>query len=212
MKERILDKAIELFFRYGIRTITMDDIARELGISKKTIYQHFQDKEDIIFEALQSHFNKEKCNAEEIRMAAPDPIAEVVMSSQQLRQAISGMNPTLIFDIKRYHPRAWEAFVGFKNGFILEVLRNNLERGKALGLYRADMHIDILAILRNEEVDLGFDPQIFPPSKFNILEVQLIILDHFLRGVLTPKGLELYENYLQQSLIKDFTPIGSHSN
>lgn len=102
VRERILDKAQELFFRYGVKSVTMDDIARELGISKKTIYQHFEDKNAMVFAGVEHHFECDRMLAEQMQIAAPDPIAEVVMASEMMRQTMSGMNPTAIFDIKKY--------------------------------------------------------------------------------------------------------------
>ncbi|MFN4145757.1 MAG: TetR/AcrR family transcriptional regulator [Runella sp.] len=200
MKERILEKAQELFFRYGVKSVTMDDIARELGISKKTIYQHFTDKDAMVYAGVLAHFDHERCVSEKMQAQAPDPIAEVVMASEQLRQMLTGMNPTMIFDIKRYYPQAWVAFTEFKNGFILDNIRQNLKKGIEMGLYRGNLNVEVLAKLRNEEIELGFDAQIYPPQKFNLLEVQLAMLDHFLRGIVTSKGLKLYENYLENQL------------
>jgi TetR/AcrR family transcriptional regulator, cholesterol catabolism regulator len=200
VRQRIIDKSQELFFRYGIKAVTMDDIARELGISKKTIYQHFEDKDAIVLAGVTAHFDEERCQSEELQAKAPDPIAEVVMASEQMRQMLTGMNPTMIFDLKRYYPQAWASFTEFKNDFILDNIRTNLKKGIQLGLYRKDINVEVLALLRNEQVELGFDPQIYPPQKFNMLDVQLSLLDHFLRGVVTDEGLKLYENYLVNQL------------
>ncbi|TAE40136.1 MAG: TetR/AcrR family transcriptional regulator [Runella slithyformis] len=211
MRERILEKANDLFFRYGIKSVTMDDIARELGISKKTIYQHFADKDAIVYAGVAAHFEQERCESEQMRAEAADPIAEVVMGSEQMRQMLTGMNPSMFIDLKRYYPRAWALFTEFKNGFISDLIRQNLIQGIEMGLYRVDLNVEVMARLRNEEIELGFDPDIYPPQKFNLLDVQLALLDHFLRGVVTPKGLEMYENYKknQLSLTVSTPPINS---
>ena len=200
MRERILEKAQALFFRYGIKAVTMDDIARELGISKKTIYQHFEDKDAIVLAGIETHFCCERADSERMQAEAPDPIAEVVMASEQMRQMMTGMNPAMVFELKRYYPRAWDLFTEFKNGFVLDLIRKNLLKGIEMGLYRADLNVEVMARLRNEEVELGFDPDIFSPRQFNILDTQLTILDHFFRGVVTPQGLNLYEDYLYKRL------------
>jgi AcrR family transcriptional regulator len=200
VKERILEKSQEMFFRYGIKTVTMDDIARELGISKKTIYLHFSDKDAIVNEVVKAHFEEERHDSEKMQAEAPDPIAEVVMGSEMMRQMLTGMNPSMFLDLKRYYPAAWQLFIEFKNGFILDLIRKNLIKGIKTGLYRTDLNVEVLARLRNEEVEMGFDPQIFPNNKFNILETQLALLDHFLRGIMTAEGLKLYEKYLKNPL------------
>jgi len=200
VRERILEKANDLFFRYGIRSVTMDDIARELGISKKTIYQHFEDKDAIVSAGVEAHFGCERTDSERMQAEAPDPIAEVVMASEQMRQVMTGMNPSMVFDLKRYYPRAWASFMEFKDGFVLDLIRKNLRKGIDMGLYRADLNVSVLARLRNQEIELGFDPDIYTPSQFNPLDVQLALLDHFIRGVVTPQGLNLYEDYLYKRL------------
>jgi TetR/AcrR family transcriptional regulator, cholesterol catabolism regulator len=196
LKARILEKSQELFFRYGIKAVTMDEIARELGISKKTIYQHFSDKDAIVNECVKAHFEQERHDSEKMQAEAPDPIAEVVMGSEMMRQMLTNMNPSMFLDLKRYYPTAWQMFIDFKNGFILNIIRQNLLKGIDSGLYRTDLNVEILARLRNEEVEMGFDPQVFPNNKFNVLETQLSLLDHFLRGIMTTEGLKLYEKYL----------------
>jgi len=209
VRARIIEKAQELFFRYGIKSVSMDDIARELGISKKTIYQHFEDKDAIVFAGIEEHFECERRDSKQMQEAAPDPIAEVVMSSEMMRQMLTGMNPSMVFDLKKYYPRAWATFTGFKNGFILDIIRQNLIKGIEMGLYRADLNVEVLARLRNEQIELGFDPQVYPSSQFNPLDIQLALLDHFIRGVVTPQGLNLYEDYIHKRLSLTITPLTS---
>ena len=206
MRERILDKAQELFFRYGVKSVTMDDIARELGISKKTIYQHFEDKNAMVFAGVEHHFECDRTLAEQMQINAPDPIAEVVMASEMMRQTMSGMNPTAIFDIKKYYPQAWDLFSKYKKEFILNLVKKNLRKGVEMGLYRPSVNVEVIARLRLEQIEMGLDPHIFPLGQFNPLETQLELLDHFLRGIVTLEGLNLYEIYLEKQLS---TPISS---
>lgn len=200
MRERILDKAQELFFRYGVKSVTMDDIARELGISKKTIYQHFEDKNAIVYAGVEHHFECDREIAERMQAEAPDPIAEVVMTSEMMRQTMAGMNPTAIFDIKKYYPQAWDLFSKYKKDFILDIVKKNLIKGVEMGLYRANINVEVIARFRLEQVEMGLDPYLFPLAQFNPLDTQLELLDHFLRGIITLEGLNLYENYLKKQL------------
>lgn len=206
VRERILDKAQELFFRYGVKSVTMDDIARELGISKKTIYQHFEDKNAMVFAGVEHHFECDRTLAEQMQIEAPDPIAEVVMASEMMRQTMSGMNPTAIFDIKKYYPKAWDLFSKYKKEFILELVKKNLRKGVEMGLYRPSVNVEVIARLRLEQIEMGLDPYIFPLGQFNPLDTQLELLDHFLRGIVTPEGLNLYEIYLEKQLSAPIVP------
>lgn len=196
IRERITKKAKELFFRYGIKSITMDDIAKELGISKKTIYQHFKDKDEIVFEVTSQSFECDKQDIEKLYQETSNPIEEIVQSTVYMREMFSSINPALFFDLKKYHPRSWEQYVAHKNGFFIDVVKRNLTEGIKTGCYRAEINIDILAKLRIEEVELGFNDEVYPHKKYSLLEVQVQLMNHFLRGILTPKGLETYEKLL----------------
>ena len=197
MKERILQAGVELFWRYGIRSVTMSDVAAELGISKKTIYQHFSDKDAIVQEAVHQQMLCEKQQMEDIEREATDPIDEVLRISDHIRAMFSTMNPALLYDLKKYHPTAWKMFQAHKQDKLLEGISRNMQKGREQGLYRTDLNVEVLAKMRLEQVELGFDPTIFPPDRFNILEVQLQLVHHFLRGILTEKGFQLYYSYIR---------------
>lgn len=184
----------------------MDDIARELGISKKTIYQHFEDKNAMVFAGVEHHFECDRALAEQMQVEAPDPIAEVVMASEMMRQTMAGMNPTAIFDIKKYYPQAWDLFSKYKKEFILEIVKKNLKKGVEMGLYRPSVNVEVIARLRLEQIEMGLDPCLFPLGQFNPLDTQLELLDHFLRGIVTLEGLSLYETYLEKQLSTPISP------
>jgi TetR/AcrR family transcriptional regulator, cholesterol catabolism regulator len=196
VRERIIEKAERLFFKYGIKSVTMDDIARELGISKKTIYQHFTDKDGIVLAVAENHFQCDRVEAHQMQNEAIDPIAELVLTSEMMRASLSELNPAMIFDLRKYYPSVWALFQRYKHDFILDLLRTNLVKGVAMGLYRPDLSVEVIARVRLEQVDAVFNTDAFPSNKFNFLEVQLILLDHFIRGIVTEKGATLYEQYL----------------
>jgi TetR/AcrR family transcriptional regulator, cholesterol catabolism regulator len=198
VKERILKVAIDLFWRYGVRSVTMDDIARELGISKKTIYQHFPDKDAIIVEVVKQELSCEKEEMQRMEGEADNPIDQVLRASKYIRAALTNVNPVLLFDLKKYHPAAWELFETHKQQHIIKSIRNNLEEGIQQGLYRPDLNVDMLARLHIHQIELGFDTSVFPPERYNLVDVQLQFLHHFLRGLLTEKGFALYNQYIDQ--------------
>jgi TetR/AcrR family transcriptional regulator, cholesterol catabolism regulator len=199
IKERILIKAAELCFRFGIRSVTMDDIAKELGISKKTIYQHFEDKDEIIFQIMRSEMDKDKCEWADLGKISKNLLEKMTNAISLMRKTMVGMHSTIIFDIKRYHPRAWALFLSHKNHFILETVTSDLNEGIKEGMFRPNINVEFMAKYRLEQVEMGFNTEIFPSDKFNIVEIQTTLMDHFIRGILTEKGLKQYNSY-QQSL------------
>ncbi len=180
----------------------MDDVAAELGISKKTIYQHFADKDEIVYQVVQLELEKDQCEYEELDKVSENTIEKIMRSADMMRVQFAAMNPSLIFDVKKYHPRAWRIFQEHKQKFLLESIRQDLLRGIQEGLFRPDLNVEILSRLRMEEIEMGFDYQLFPPDKFNLLDIQLVFLDHFIRGILSEHGVVIYESYLYKQLVK----------
>ncbi|WP_266361945.1 TetR/AcrR family transcriptional regulator [Tellurirhabdus rosea] len=199
VKERIIKETEALFWKYGVRSITMDDIARQIGISKKTIYQHFTDKDDIVFQVMHYRMELDRKNADCQMAEIENPIEEMLMVSEMMRTQLATMNPSLIIDVQRHYPRAWQVFTDFKEKFVLEQIRENLRRGVAQGLYLASVDIEIMSRLRIELVQLGFNELIFPVSRSRTLaDVQIQLLHHFIRGILTEKGISIYNQYLTE--------------
>ena len=200
IKERIIAKAREQFFRYGVKSVTMDDIATELGISKKTIYQHFGDKDAIVHQLMMAEMANDMCEWNDLDESSNNVIEKIVKSMDIIRKAFAEINPSAFFDIKKYHPKTWQLFQEHKQNFIMESIRKELLQGIEQGFFRADIKVEILVRMRLEQIEIGFDPHLFPPNKFSLIEVELTLLDHYIRGILTPKGLEVYQEFMHNAL------------
>lgn len=199
VKIKLLSGAEELFMRYGVRSITMDEIARHLSISKKTLYQYFADKDDVVASVTDEHLRRERQQYEDSTRDAKNAVEELVNLSRCMKENLKGMNPSLLFDLQKYHHKAWQIWSEFKNVFIRDSVVKNLKRGIDEGLYRPEINPDILALLRIESVQLGFDEQLFPRDKYDLTTVQVNILEHFLHGLLTDKGKKLYQKYRKEN-------------
>ncbi|WP_375443451.1 TetR/AcrR family transcriptional regulator [uncultured Fibrella sp.] len=197
IKEKILSESEKLLWKYGVRTITMDDIARRLGISKKTIYQHFTDKEDIVYHVVSHHLTNEICEVDKILEIAENPVEEMILVSDMMRQHADAVNPSLLVDIQRYYPKAWAAFLEHKENRIIKDIMASLQRGVEQGLYRADIDLETMARLRVELIQLGFDDRVFPHAK-DIMALQDQLLHHFVRGILTDAGFVAYNQSIDK--------------
>ena len=175
----------------------MEDIAKHLGISKKTIYQFYSDKNELveIFMAERLKENEYECRL--IAKNAANVIEIFFALMEHLGVMFSNMNPKLFYDLQKYHPTTWKLFKQFKEGFIELMVQDSLKRGMKEGFVRKDINTKIIARLRMEEVEMGFNPELFPPNKFKIIDVQLALLDHFLHGVCTLKGHKLINKHKQ---------------
>ena len=194
-KDRILKGAEELFFKYGIKSITMDDIAKHLAISKKTIYQFFEDKNELLETLMKQRLELNICEMDQITKDAENVITETLQLMKHMGAIFAQMNPNVFYDMQKYHPTAWKIFKQFKEVKLAKVVENSITRGVKEGLVRSDINPKIMARLRLEEVEMGFNPQIFPPDKFKITDVQVALLDHFLLGICTIKGHKLMNKY-----------------
>ena len=178
----------------------MDEIARELGISKKTIYQYFKDKDDIVYKMTLRRIAIDKEEFSEAYGSSEDAIDELVKVSLCLRRNLNKINPSLLFDIQKYHPRSWDLWIDYKNNFIKGYVLKSIERGKREGYFRAEIDAETLATFRIEQVQMSFDDRIFPHDKFDFTEVQMALFDHFVHGLLTIKGHEIYNNLIKSQV------------
>ena len=200
IKEKIISESIELFMKYGLRSVTMDDIAKHLGISKKTIYQHFKDKEEIILLSTSIYFEKEQKDMEEIENGTENAVEHLYNLSVCLRERLRNINSSILYDLKKYYKSAWDNYKNHKHNVIFNSVFNNLKRGMAEGLFRSDINPEILAYLRIGEIELTFNQGYFPEEKFTVVEIQEQIFEHFTHGILSEKGFKLLETYKQKTV------------
>jgi AcrR family transcriptional regulator len=206
IKERILKGAEELFLKYGVRSVSMDDIARHLSISKKTIYQYFVDKDEIVTQVTSNHLAQTKAGFDQLTSASKNALDELMRIQMFMKKNMQDMNPALLFDLRKYHPKAWAAWSEHKNKEIRESVVRNLKQGIEEGLYRSNLNPEILAILRIESIQWLYDGQIVPSDKYKMGDVQVQMLDHFMYGLLTDKGRKLYEKHKQEPINLELIP------
>ncbi|MDX2191145.1 MAG: TetR/AcrR family transcriptional regulator [Bacteroidota bacterium] len=187
-KELILQGAEELFTRYGIKSITMDELSHHLSMSKKTIYQYFKDKDQLVLEVLHSHMSKQKCDMDNIFNTNTDVIKEMFEATIYMRNMTNKINPSILFDMRKYHPNAYATFQKFKKEYIVENIKKSLQKGIDQGYFRKDIDIEILAKLRVEEIEIGFNMDVFPIGSHEFVEIHDQLFTHFIYGVCTIKG------------------------
>ncbi len=198
IRQRILSQADQLFNRYGIRSVTMDDMARDLGISKKTIYQYFNDKDEVVREVVKARFDEQRCEWDGLSAVARNAVDEVVMAAQHIEKSFRSMNPNMLYDLKKYHPSGWEIYLQHKESLLYQQVVRNLQRGIGEGLYRKEIQVEIIARMRLEQVQMGFELKMFPADRFNIADVQMQMFDHFIHGIVTLRGYSLVVQYRKE--------------
>ncbi|WP_343854135.1 TetR/AcrR family transcriptional regulator [Algoriphagus jejuensis] len=191
-KTRILEIATEQFSRYGVRAVTMEDIARQGGISKKTIYQEFADKKDLVKETIELILEADRKKLNEILESEDGVIEHLVNMSKTVRERLQNMNPVVVFEVQKYFPEAWKIFEDFKVEVIMEDLVSVIEKGKKLGYFRPEIDSQILAKARINQISSMFEPENSSKSSLNLADEQTVLLDHFLHGIFTEEGRSAY--------------------
>jgi AcrR family transcriptional regulator len=195
IKTRILESAQALFMRNGIKSVSMDDIAGHLSMSKKTLYKWFENKDQIVQAVTEQHLAMEEAECCRMFDSASNALDELFQMMTWAKRQFQDVHPGIFYDLKKYYPQAWKLWEGHKNSFILEKIGNNLRRGMAEGLYRADLDVEVLSRLHLAEIELAFNADLFPPRQYNPQHVHFTFLEHFLLGVATLKGHKLINEY-----------------
>jgi AcrR family transcriptional regulator len=197
-KDRILVKSHEQFNRFGIRSVSMDDIATALGMSKKTLYQHFADKEELVSACFSQVMENNRHQCLEYQKKAENPIHELFLAFDMTQEMFAKMNPVVIYEMEKYHPTAYNKFQEFKYGFLYKVISDNLERGIREEVYRPDVDVDVITRFRIESVMLPFNAAIFPSNRTQLIHIEQQLFELFLFGLATTKGQKLIQKYKNQ--------------
>lgn len=194
-RQRIIDEAAEMFRTYGIRAVTMDMLANHMGISKRTIYEVFSDKDELLAGVLKSMAHKQKELINSVLGESANVIEALFRLLDLTMEHFSKMSPAFKLDIKKYHQAMASNLEQTDN---LPYVKNNemiIERGIKEGLFRKDIDVKIINRCMLEVARMSTDREIFPPDDFASSEVIRNVYINYLRGLCTPEGLELIEHY-----------------
>lgn len=201
-KQQIIEKAEELFLRYGIKSVSMDDIARQLGISKKTLYESVHNKAQLIEWIFERKIKEEKDMMAYYRDHAEDAIDEILKITGFILRTLRKLSPTTVYDLQKYYRSTWKMMEALHHQHYYELIKDNLTRGIGQGVYRPDVDPDIIAKLYVGSSSLVTDEDWFPIQEYRIDELFLQHMAYHLHGIVSPKGLKLLDQYslsMQQS-------------
>ncbi len=203
MENRILLKARDLMVLNGVRYVTMDDLATQLGISKKTIYQFYKDKEALVLAVVELELDEQKIMCQRSQATADNALHEMFMLLADIQEMFKKMNPLTVMEIHKYFPEAFKKIQEHKDRFMHNVVKTNLLKGIEQGVYRKDIDPEILTIYRIETSLITFNTQFFPLSKFNLGNVNVQIMEHYIYGIVSPEGLRLLNQYKHEASSKN---------
>jgi AcrR family transcriptional regulator len=199
METRILLKARDLMLQSGLRQVTMDDLAHQLGISKKTIYLYYKDKDDLVKAVVNLELKEHEMTCKDCKSKAENAIHEMFLLMENMKAMTQTMNPNSMMELEKHFSNAFDMIKNHKDEFLFSLIKQNLMKGIEEGCYRKDLDIDIISKFRLETVFIPFNLHLFPLSKFNSLEVHTQLMEHFVYGLMTIKGHELMDRYKQLS-------------
>jgi AcrR family transcriptional regulator len=199
MENRILFKARDLMTRHGVKHVTMDDIATQLGISKKTIYQFYKDKDAVVMAVVNLELEEQSLKCQQTQDNADNAVHEMFMILEDIQQMFKNMNPMTMNELAKYFPEAFNRIQTHKDEFMHKIIKTNLIKGIEQGVYRKEIDPEILSIYRLETSFVPFNTALYPFSKFDIGKVTLQIIENFVYGIMSLKGIELMEKYKKET-------------
>lgn len=201
-RQKILERSEMLFIKYGIRSITMDDISRELAISKKTLYQFFDNKAELIRQIVSDFAEKENQAIGDICRQSDNAIAEMLMIGHHVAQSLVKLPPNTLFDLQKYYPESWNLILDLNRKHIYSVVKQNLAKGIKQGLYRPGLNPEIIARLYVGKALLMTDEELFPPADYDRGELFREFIFYHLHGISSPKGLSMLDNFCSPDILK----------
>jgi len=181
----------------------MDEIARELGISKKTIYQYFENKDDLVNQWTQNFLVQLEASLENTAKVAKNALEECLLNDQNFMAMFTKMNPGFFHDLKKYFPQVNEIVGKFKANTISVRIEKMIQRGIDEKIFRSEIHIPVIAKVHYHSMDLCFDMNEFPKSKFDLVSTLHEIQEMFLRGICNEEGLRLLLQYRSQKVVSN---------
>jgi AcrR family transcriptional regulator len=189
-------KSSELFLQNGIKSLTMNDVSSKLGISKKTLYTYVSDKNDLVKKCIQLHISTNECAMHEVCDASHNAIEELINMSKVAGEQMKKMHPSILFDLQKYHSEAWNLIREFEDDTILELTKNNLRKGIEQGFYRAEMNVDVIAVLYVSVVNSIFNNTAPIQEGVSVSEYYFEAFNYHIRGIANNNGIKLINQYL----------------
>ncbi len=174
----------------GIKSVTMDDVARKLGISKKTLYKYVDDKNDLVEKILDWSCDVEYQEISKFCEEKKNAIDESFEISKYIMNHLQTMHPSIVFDLQKYHGEAWNKFTRIKKDHINQCYMQNIEKGKKEGLYREDVNAEVITKFYTSRFEVMFDTDLFPPNQFKASDIYMEIFRYHIRGIASEKGIK----------------------
>lgn len=199
MKESILHKATDLFLTLGFKSVTMDDLAHEMGISKKTIYSHFENKTQLVEQCTMNLFWYISKGIDHICSLEKNPIEELYEIKKFVMLHLKDERSSPQFQLQKYYPKIHNSLKNKQFDMMQDCVIENLHKGIKMGIYRENLNIEFVSRIYFAGVTSVKDHTLFPNDKFPITDLMDDYLEYHLRGIVTPKGRQVLNEIINSN-------------
>lgn len=193
----IIEKVGNIYHRYGIKSVTMDDVAHELGISKKTLYQYVDNKTDLVTKVIEHQIESTNCQMNNLKEKSLNAIEELLEVNNHLLRMRAEINLSAEYDLRKYYPDLYEKIKKNQRVKMLQSILDNMIKGKKEGLYRKDLKEDIIARLQVSRFETLADSDIFTMEEFLSDDFINELFIYHIRGIANDKGIAFLEEKLK---------------
>jgi AcrR family transcriptional regulator len=197
-EQQLIEGSMALFMRYGIKSVNMDDVARQLSISKKTLYLYFKDKEDLLSRVVQCHITREDESITRILSKKLSAIEEMFEIMHWVIGILSNIHPSVQYDMEKYHPELAASMKVNRGRVVMGSMLSNLKKGQKEGTYRKNFDVEVITRIYISRIDSILDPNLFPFDQFKPVDVYKELFQYHIRGIASEKGMEQLEAILKQ--------------
>ena len=184
-----------MFMRFGIKSVSMDDISRDLGISKKTLYELVPNKGELVAKVLQGFMQEEHAQVEVVHNESKDPIHELVLIAKHVTKMLKKISPNTMYDLRKYYRDAWRSIELERDKLIYDNIERNLRTGISEGLYREDLDIDLLTTLYLKMATYITDEKILDVTNPKKISLYIEFVKYHIRGIATARGMKTLQKY-----------------
>ncbi len=199
MREEILVKAAELFLNLGFKSVTMDDLVNEMGISKKTIYSHFQNKNQLVKACTLHVFNIISEGIDHICALDKNPIEELYEIKRFVMQHLKEEKSSPEFQLQKYYPKIHMTLKEKQYEMMQECVMDNVREGIQMGIYRENLDAEFISRIYFSGVTSLKDQRLFPENKYSSSQLMDEYLEYHLRGIVTPKGRKILNEIINSN-------------
>ncbi len=197
-KRELVGKALEIYMRFGVKSVTMDEMARQLGVSKKTLYIHVKDKNDLVEQCMLLMHEREQEHIASIISETENAIEQMMGISQFIVGQLKKVHPSIFFDLEKYHPQVTQMMQCHKDEFVCGCIEQNLVNGMKQGFYRENLNPKIISSIYVRLIDIIMDASLAQQAELRADEVYFEMFRYHIRGCATQKGISFLTDLIKK--------------